>query len=83
MEHIPDRCEFHPGDTIYGNNNAYRVESQLGEGTFGIVYKVSDHSGKLFALKLLKLWAVPPEVYNGLRDRFIMEFRTGQINRAF
>ena len=56
MEQIPDRCEFHPGDTIYGNDNTYRIEKQLGEGTFGIVYKVTDSSSNTRALKLLKLW---------------------------
>ena len=83
MEQIPDRCEFHPGDVIYGQNNAYRIVSQLGEGTFGIVYKVADRSDKNYALKLLKLWAVPPDVYKGLRDRFVMEFRTGQIDSNY
>ena len=83
MEQIPDRCEFHPGDTIYGNDNTYRIEKQLGEGTFGIVYKVTDSSSNTRALKLLKLWTVPPEVYKGLRDRFIMEFKTGQIESNY
>ena len=80
---VPDRCEFRKGDVINGNDNTYRIEKQLGEGTFGIVYKVTDSSGNTRALKLLKLWTVPPEVYKGLRDRFVMEFKTGQIDSNF
>lgn len=83
MEQIPDRCEFRPGDVIHSNDNAYRIEKQLGEGTFGIVYKVSDHAGQQKALKLLKLWTVPPDVYKGLRDRFVMEYKTGQIESNY
>jgi serine/threonine protein kinase len=80
---IPERCEFRPGDIIRGSDNTYRIEKQLGEGTFGIVYKVTDAYGQTRALKLLKLWTVPPEVYKGLRDRFIMEFKTGQIKSDY
>ena len=80
---IPERCEFKPGDVIQSSDNTYRIEKQLGEGTFGIVYKVADAYGQNRALKLLKLWTVPPEVYKGLRDRFIMEFNTGQIKSDY
>ena len=80
---IPDRCDFHPGDIIYGEDNAYCIKRQLGEGTFGIVYKVEDQSGMVCALKLLKLWTVPPEVYKGLLERFVMEFKTGQIDSNY
>ncbi|MBQ5983598.1 MAG: protein kinase [Bacteroidales bacterium] len=73
---VADRCDFNPGDTIDGR---YRIERPLGEGTFGVVYKVADPSGHVFALKLLKLWTVTPDVCKGLRDRFVMEFETGQI----
>jgi len=80
---IPERCEFHKGDVITGNGDQYRIEQELGEGTFGIVYKVNDSHGNTRALKLLKLWAVPPEVYKGLRDRFRMEFETGRIKSDY
>lgn len=83
MDQIPERCEFRQGDVINGNDNSYRIERQLGEGTFGIVYQVTDSNGQKRALKLLKLWTVPPEVYKGLRDRFVMEFKTGQINSGY
>lgn len=77
---VPERCDFHSGDIIKGpNNTMYRIEKELGEGTFGIVYKVRDNGGRTRALKLLKLWTVPSDVYKGLRDRFVMEFETGKI----
>lgn len=73
---VADRCDFSRGDVIDG---IYSIEKTLGEGTFGVVYKVKDNAGNVFALKLLKLWTVPPEVCSGLKDRFVMEFETGQI----
>ena len=73
---IAERCEFHCGDTLDGK---YRIERLLGEGSFGTVYKVSDAGGNEYAAKLLKLWAVMPEISKNLRDRFSMEFETGRI----
>ena len=40
---IPERCDCRPGDMV---GMKYRVESELGQGSFGVVYKVSDNSGK-------------------------------------
>ena len=77
---VPDRCDFRVGDVIPGADNNYRIERELGEGTFGIVYKVKDDMGRIRALKLLKLWTVPSDVYKGLRGRFVMEFETGKIS---
>jgi serine/threonine protein kinase len=76
---VPERCDFHAGDIIQGTENSYWIEKELGEGTFGMVYKVKDSQGKSAALKLLKLWTVPSDVYKGLRARFVMEFETGKI----
>ncbi len=73
---IPHRCDCHPGDTIAGR---YRVESVLGEGAFGCVYKVTDASGTIWALKLLRLWEVPSDIRQQLTDRFEMEYQTGRI----
>ena len=70
------RCSFKVGDTI---DNVYRVDKVLGEGTFGVVYAVSDSFGSKFALKLLRLWEVHPDIREGLLKRFDMEFKTGQI----
>lgn len=77
---VPERCDFYPGESFDGK---YCVESRLGEGTFGSVYKVKDTQGSLRAVKLLKLWAVPPEDCNNLRERFTMEFETGQIKSDY
>lgn len=73
---VPERCDFYPGDLFDGK---FRIEKELGEGTFGTVYKAKDDKGNIRAIKLLKLWTVPPEVCKNLRDRFVMEFETGQI----
>ena len=59
MDSIAQRCAFAEGDTIDGQ---YIVISVLGEGSFGRVYAVRDKSGQEYALKLLKLWEVPPEI---------------------
>jgi len=65
-----------PGQRI---NNHYVVEKTLGEGSFGVVYRVKD-GDRTLACKLLRLWEVPPEIRQGLVDRFEMEFKTGQID---
>lgn len=77
---VSERCEFHVGDTFDGK---YRIVRSLGEGTFGTVYKVEDSHGKTYAVKLLKLWTVTPEVCKNLRDRFVMEFETGRIQSDY
>ena len=76
MDSIAQRCAFAEGDTIDGQ---YIVISVLGEGSFGRVYAVRDKSGQEYALKLLKLWEVPPEIRQSLVARFDMEFETGRI----
>lgn len=77
---VAERCEFHPGDII---DDRYQIEKSLGEGTFGVVYRVKDQAGNVYALKLLKLWTVTTEISKGLRDRFVMEFETGQIQSDY
>ena len=72
-----DRCEFSVGDVIA---NRYTVSSVLGEGSFGKVYRVTDSSHTLYALKLLRLWDVHPDLRQPLMGRFEMEFKTGQID---
>ena len=73
---VPERCDFYPGDMLDGK---FKVERSLGEGSFGTVFKARDNRNRSCAIKLLKLWAVPPEVCKNLRDRFTMEFETGRI----
>jgi serine/threonine protein kinase len=81
-EVVTQRCDFGPGDYV---ERRYRVEKKLGEGAFGKVFKVADTNehGQVYALKLLKLWEVHPEIRQQLIDRFDMEFETGQINSNY
>ena len=61
-----DRCDYNVGEYI---NNRYRVSQTLGEGSFGKVYRVTDSASKDYALKLLRLWEVPPEIrVDAVRD---------------
>lgn len=71
-----DRCDFKIGDGIDGR---YIVDKPLGEGTFGIVFRVKDTSGNHYALKLLKLWKVESQERRKLLKRFDLEYETGQI----
>ena len=75
-----ERCAFEIGQVIDGR---YTVASQLGEGAFGVVYKVSDVAGQVYALKILKLWEVHPEIRNQLADRFEMEYQTSLIDSPY
>lgn len=75
-----ERCDFGIGQRI---DNRYTVTKNLGEGAFGMVFKVSDSSGHVYALKILKLWEVHPDIRQQLADRFEMEYQTGQINSPY
>ncbi|GAP71189.1 serine/threonine protein kinase [Candidatus Symbiothrix dinenymphae] len=70
-----ERCDFKRGDTI----DKYQIESVLGEGSFGKVFRVKDSSQHVYALKILKLWEVPSDIRQKLIERFDMEFETGRI----
>lgn len=80
MNQLAQRCSFSIGDTI---DRRFVVTKSLGEGSFGKVYAVSDYNNQLYALKLLKLWEVPPEIRQSLVARFDMEFETGRINSEY
>lgn len=75
-----ERCVFGVGQRI---DNRYTVTKCLGEGAFGIVFKVTDPSGRIYALKVLKLWEVHPEIRQKLADRFEMEYQTGRIESPY
>ena len=79
MQNI-SRCDYSVGDIIDGK---YRVIRSLGEGSYGHVWQVDDSQGSVFALKILKLWEVPPEIRSKIVERFDMEFETGQINSPY
>ena len=74
------RCDFRKGDMI---DNKYHVETTLGEGAFGKVFKVKDNAGQVYALKLLKLWEIQQDIRQQLVARFDMEFETGQIDSHY
>lgn len=76
MATLIDRCDFKPGDVVDGK---YRVTGELGEGSFGKVYKVVDQSARVYAMKLLRLWDVHPDIRDTLVARFKMEYDTGCI----
>lgn len=77
---VPERKLCSIGELIAGK---YRVESSLGTGAFGHVYKVCDSAGVRYALKVLHLWDVPSDIRQPLIDRFKMEFMTGQIQNEY
>lgn len=80
--YIPcERCDFRQGDAI---SERFVVEKALGEGTFGVVYRVREAgSGRVYALKLLKLWEVFSTEREKLLNRFDMEYETGQIQSNY
>lgn len=80
MEQLVERCSLASGDWVDGK---YRVQKNIGEGAFGNVYKASDASGRLVALKLLRLWDVHPDIRDGLVNRFDMEYETGRIESPY
>lgn len=80
MRDLAQRCSYCTGDIIDGK---FQIEKVLGEGTFGIVYLIKDSKGGVYALKLLRLWEVHPELRDGLSRRFQMEFETGLISSEY
>ena len=81
MNELVERCDIRKGECI---GDKYLVESQLGEGTFGKVFKVKDRkSGQTCALKLFKFWELPSNQRKGMSSRFQMEYETGQIKSNY
>lgn len=77
---LPYYCELRPGDHV----DEFLVEKKLGEGSFGIVFEVTDtNTSEKQALKLLKLWQIPHEEERKLMlRRFRREFECGQISSS-
>lgn len=80
MHDIPERCCFKTGDLIGGR---YLVKEPLGEGSFGMVYKVQDRHGEQYALKVLPLWKREPHLREELVNRFQLEYETGRIKSDY
>lgn len=77
---VAERCSFAPGDYI---DKKWKVESLLGEGTFGQVFRVKDPGGSVYALKLLKLWEMMASERPNLLKRFEREYETGLIKSDY
>jgi len=77
---VAERCQFTRGDYIDGR---WKVDSFLGEGTFGQVFRVQDADGELYALKLLKLWEIMASERTNLLKRFEREYETGLIKSDY
>lgn len=77
---VVERCDLKTGERV---GNRYVIEKVLGEGSFGKVYRALDSTGTVYALKLLHLWDITPDLRQPLMDRFEMEFKTGQINSPY
>ena len=80
MRDIPERCCFKTGDLIGGR---YLVKEPLGEGSFGMVYKVQNRYGDQYALKVLPLWKREPHLRDELVNRFQLEYETGRIKSDY
>lgn len=77
---VPERHLCRVGEIV---NSRYRIVSELGEGSFGHVYKATDPAGRYYAIKLLHLWDVPSDIRKPLVDRFEMEYETGRISSEY
>ncbi|MDR2497402.1 MAG: protein kinase [Tannerellaceae bacterium] len=80
MPNLVNRPRLEAGEYI---NGRYHIEQLLGEGAFGKVFRVTDGGRGEYALKILKLWDLMPELRRPLIDRFDMEYRTGQIRSDY
>lgn len=77
---VAERCQFSHGDYIDGK---WKVDSFLGEGTFGQVFRVKGEDGNVYALKLLKLWEIMSSERPNLLKRFEREYETGLIKSNY
>ena len=80
MKENAQRCDFRPRDMI---DDKYHIETELGEGAFGKVFKVKDRADRIYALKLLKLWEIQHDIRQQLVARFEMEYETGKIDSHY
>lgn len=61
----------------------YMVINQIGNGSYGNVYKVKDSQGNVYALKLLRLWEVSNELHDQLIKRFEQEYKIGRLESEY
>jgi len=76
----PRRFVASKGNTIDG----YTVLDQLGEGTFGAVYKVRSPQGEILAMKVIKLWEIAFEKERrAIISRFVREFEIASTSSQY
>ncbi len=68
------------GDLFDGK---YRIIGQIGGGSYGDVYKVSDIHDKVYALKVLRLWEIMGDLHDGLVHRFEQEYKVMRISSEY
>lgn len=78
--YFAEKCDLKQGEYV---NGRYCVEKVLGEGSFGVVYKVLDGQNQPYAMKILPLWKRTSEERAELVQRFKMEFETGRIDSPY
>ncbi len=77
---IPHRLVPEIGEQI----DNFKIQQKLGQGSFGSVYKVSENGKKIYALKLLNLYAVPHQEQRiKIMERFKLEYETGKIKSKY
>ncbi len=68
------------GDLFDGK---YRIVEQIGGGSYGDVYKVTNLRGEVYALKVLRLWEIMSDLHEGLVRRFEQEYKVMRISSEY
>lgn len=68
------------GDLFDGK---YRIVEQIGGGSYGDVYKVTNLQGEVYALKVLRLWEIMGDLHEGLVRRFEQEYKVMRISSEY
>lgn len=78
---FPGRIRFSRGDVLSLKDNInFTVESEIGEGGFGTVYKVNSQlDQKPYALKLLEFFRMRPSETQQVLSRFYEGYKAGLI----
>ena len=75
------KIQLQVGQTV---DSHYKIEKLLGAGSFGDVFLVRDTcSQTLYAMKMLRMWSMAPDVQENLRRRFELEYNIGRIQSDF